>query len=495
MLSFLSQARFKFYSLNVNNMAISLQTNPISMQHIGTFDRTGVLSVYELSNPGLPSTIYFSLESGGAPVIPNNALGKITLLSDEAFEATLGDAKVKIAGTFKVNKYSLFANDLTEVTNIYAHYGLLRAGGICISIADVLASSNDKFLYEVQFYVLDLPTTFQVFKSQLANYSLVQQLSFDIASYESGKRSKVEVIRNTNLYPKVLVSTALTGNDLLIICKDTNGVGGAEHIANSIGIAEESISVTCKVSVVGLDSSGQTSLAYEIIAANPDYSDEPMHVILPMLPKNVIACRVSIDYMLDLQTIGEVVHLTDAIVLTDQQVSLLRPLNAIEISGGATVAFYAVSRENEGIEGVNIVVDDKSVTTQSNGIAEVKLMPGSYTVQITYTDFVKVIPIVVTGPQVVNLLLDVVLIDMQVAVIGSDDYRLPQITMDASNVTKVTDENGVITLRGVEGRVFRITHQLGEVLHEYAMTMDGQDKRILLFNTFDNETLFTDELT
>jgi hypothetical protein len=430
-----------------------------------------------------------------------NQMCKVNLMSNAEFAATLPEPVLQLQGTFILNKYIAYANDLADVTNIVAHYGTIRTGGLQFALTDALASANDSYTYQVEFYAIDAPTLFQVFEQQLNRYRLVQQLSFDIGSYVEGRRIALDVIRYTSLYPKLLVAGDLTGNDLLITCKDTNGVGACKHISQALGIAEESISAACKVSMIGLDRYGQKQMAYTIIASNENYDDTPMHVILPTVSNDVVAVKVDLDYILTLQTIGETLHLTYSLVLTDEQVGTLHPLNADEIAGGVLTTFVVLSSQNEPIEGVTITISDGNKNlmegiTQENGTLAFKLNPGSYIVYVEYERMTKMIPITVSTAQIFTITYDVVLLSMNVQVIGSEQYALPNITLDSSGVTKVSSNAGIIQLRGIEGRVFSITHQLGQTLHQELTRMNaGTTVKMNLFNQFDDELMFQDELT
>ena len=467
----------------------------LTIQYIGSFEQAGTLLVHELANAALPWTIYLSLKDDALFTLPDTSLGGVALQSNADFAMTLPEPVLQFTGVFKVNKYRLYANSLTDVTNVYAHYGLLRAGGIQFSIADTIASEHSDYLMQIDFYALDLPVICQVYKQHLSNYPLVQQLSFDIAGYVNGRRQNKEVIRYTNLYPKLLVNAKLSGNDLLITCKDTNGLSAARHIAESLGIAEETVSATAEITMIGLDIAGQVSQKYQLLAAHANYSDDPLHVVLPKLQPNIVAVQVSVDYLLNLQTIGETIRLNNSIVLTDTEVSNLHPINASELANGIRIGIVALTTNNEPIMGARITIDGKTYMTNEQGLAELLLQPGVYIYQVQYGTIVKTLTLTVAVPQVIQIIFDVVLLAMTVELVGSDDYALPNIELDVDGAKLTTNKQGVILLRGVQGRVFRISHKLGQTLHEQTVSLDSKSARLHLYNEFDDELAFFDEFT
>lgn len=458
----------------------------MQIQYIGSFNRTGTLMVYELSNPGLPWTIYMSLSTDIEPELPITPPCKVSLQTSEEFQASLPAPSQQIYGTFGVNKYRVLANSVAEVTNIYAHYGLIRAGGIIFSVTDMIAASDDNYLYEIEFYALDIPRAFAVFESQLSMYNLVQQLSFDVGSYEQGRRTALNVIRNTNLYPKLLTSLMLDVNDLSIICKDTSGVGAAKHIAMTMGIAEESISVTCNVQLIGLDYEGATKLNYSIIAANPDYGDETMHVILPMVNSDVIAAQVNIEYLLELQTIGEIIRINNTLVLTDEQLAQLRPLNIKDVLNGYEVGFHCYNDNNEPLENVVIKINGETLVTNELGVTIIKLKPGSYVYTAQIDDDYRVDTILVANGMIIRIVFSVRHVDQTLQLFGTNNRVLDNFDFAVNDDIFTTDENGQVVARLLAGQPAMLTAILGDNILTKEIIATEEPKSWNVYTTFDD---------
>lgn len=467
----------------------------MQIQYIGSFNRTGTLMVYELSNPGLPWTIYMSLSTDIEPELPITPPCKVSLQTSEEFQASLPAPSQQIYGTFGVNKYRVLANSVAEVTNIYAHYGLIRAGGIVFSVTDMVAASDDNYLYEVEFYALDIPRAFAVFESQLSMYNLVQQLSFDVGSYEQGRRTALNVIRTTNLYPKLLTSLMLDVNDLSIICKDTSGVGAAKHIAMTMGIAEESISVTCNVQLIGLDHEGATKLNYSIIAANPDYGDETMHVILPMVNSDIIAAQVNIEYLLELQTIGEIIRINNTLVLTDEQLAQLRPLNIKDVLDGYEVGFHCYNDNNEPLENVVIKINGETLVTNELGVAIIKLKPGSYVYTAEINNERRVDSILVANGMIVRITFPVQYVEQSIQLFGTDNKVLDNFSFAVNYDIFTTNENGVIITRLLAGQPATLTAILGNNILTKVFTAKGVPVTWNVYAAFDESTKFELQFT
>lgn len=373
----------------------------MQIKQLGSFEQSGTLLVYELSNPGLPSTIYFRLLTDGIDM-PANALSKVQWYSDEQFQSMLPAAKLELAGLFRVNKYALFSNDIADLTNVYAHYGMLRSGGRSFATIDAIAASDTAFKYEVDFYSLDLQDIFRQYKKQLSNYNLVMQQSFDIAEYaQSGRRLSLQTIYDSNAYSKLCIVSSLQSNVLTVECKDNKGINAAKHIAETLGIAEESIAATCKVSLTCLDVNNLITQQYQIIIARPDYSTDALQLTLPPALQSTVAAKIDIEYVLQLQNIGETISLTDAIVLTDYQVALLHPLTIDNVVNGALVQLVFLA-DNIGVAGVKVRIDDIDYTTDSLGIVKTTLSIGEHSIAYQYNDKIDYKVISVAAPQTIK---------------------------------------------------------------------------------------------
>lgn len=377
----------------------------MEVKYLGEFFKQGVLSVYELDNPGSPSTIYVTFKDD-EHTLGITPLCKVTSQSNADFEASMPAPSLEVTGEFKFCKYAVFANNpVPDNVIINAHNGLIRCGGTQFTVADLLASSNDKFTYETTFNIIDMQYACTANAQLSKAYNLTEQLSFDIAGYTNGRRTSLDAVHTVDAYPKLAVGLSLTGNDLLISCTDTVGVGAAKHIAMSLGIAEENISVTSKITLRGIDKTGQLASLYSIIAANPDYSDEPMHVILPKQPMTVIAVDVTVDYALELHTIGEIVTLRGKLALTDEQIGSLRPLSALDIATGVLIGFTVLSG-NSPVQNAMITVGELIATTNNIGMAELTLQPGTAIATISSGDKHKQLPLIISGPAVHTVSLD-----------------------------------------------------------------------------------------
>jgi hypothetical protein len=466
------------------------------IEYLGNFQRYGLLSVYELQNAGLPSNIYMSLQTESDVSVPITPLCTVNQMSNEDFAAALPEPTLQVYKSFTINKYRVYTDKTIDDAIIYAHYGLIRAGGVQFTLVDMVASDKSDYLYMLDFYAIDIPNAFIVAKDVLQPYSLVQPLSFDMANYVNGHRESLEVTKNTNAYAKLLTKMSLVGNDLTIACQDAAGVSAATHIARVLNIAEESVVITCKVQVIGIDNAGNKVFNYEIIAANGDYGDSPMHVILPGLPDKAVAAQVSIDYIASLQTIGETLHLYDKMILTDEQVVMLHPLSAIDVSNGFATLFRLFDGDGAPLANAVLNINGVNYTSDINGLISLNLMPGSYPYSLTYNGVTKYATLTVGMSMTVQIVFNVVQLDMQVHVVGTDDCPLTgmEITVDGST-TMTTDANGNITLRSLQGRIFTLSAELGQIVHQKQLANNGATQILRIYNSFDDEVVLEDVLS
>jgi hypothetical protein len=235
-----------------------------------------------------------------------------------------------VSGNIRVNKFKVFANNLTDAYKIYAHYGNIRAGGLAFTSFDTVASSNPDYIFETSFYAIDAQALFKQFNSLSTRYDLTQQISFDIATYVSERRTDITVNRNNNLYPKLNTVLSLVANDLQIQCIDTTGVAASEHIANALGIAEATMTSTVKLTLSGIDNSGSEIYQKSAIIANLDYTDEKLAYTLPSIPDTVVALQVYAYYIVSIETLSETMTFTNTMVLTDEQIAQLRPVMVVQ---------------------------------------------------------------------------------------------------------------------------------------------------------------------
>ena len=466
------------------------------IEYLGNFQRYGLLSVYELQNAGLPSTIYMSLHTDSDVQVPITPLCSVNQMSNEDFAAALPVPSVQVYKSFTINKYRVYTDTAIDDCIIYAHYGLIRAGGVQFALIDMVASDKSEYLYMLDFYAIDIPNAVIVAKDALQQYNLVQPLSFDMANYVNGHRESLQVTKNTNAYAKLLTKMSLVGNDLTVTCQDAAGVSAATHIARVLGIAEESIVITCKVQVRGIDNAGNNVFNYELIAANADYGDAAMHIILPALSSNAVAAQVSIDYILNLQTIGETLHLYDKIILTDEQVVMLHPLTAIDVSNGFATLFRLLDGDGAPLANATLNINGVNYTSDINGLISLNLMPGSYPYSLTYNGATKYATLTVGMSMTVQIIFDVKQVDMQVHVVGTNDFPLTgmEIVVDG-NTRMTTDANGDITLRSLQGRIFTLNAELGQIIHQKQMANNGATQILRIYNSFDDQVVLEDVLS
>lgn len=456
------------------------------VRRIGLEHVTARVRLYEISRPGLPAICYTQVD-GLPDVQVSDSLSMLDLskLTPEA----------DFMANISILVFEIKAKSLPELVNVYAHNGLVRAGGARLRSSDFSLTGQGDYAVSAVFRCADLRLLSRTSSSHFDHWPIVQQLSFDITEFNADKLASKLSIRNTSLYAKLAVQAELVLGDLSIVCNDSDGLSAREHVALQTGIAVPSMRVNAEVRLSGFDATGQLVSDYKVIVANPDYSDDPISLALPRVSKNVVVARLDVQYNIELTSIGETLTLTDSAVLTDSTLATLRQLTIYDLQGGASIGFTVKDSDGKPVEGAKISIGDKTVVTDQAGLAVARVRLGTYVYTIAYESIIKTIPITVTSDVVVDAMVDVKQIDMLVTIVGTDSYALPGITLDVNEGTRITDEAGTIRLTGAEGRLFRITHKLGETLHSKVIRATDGQKSIMLFNTFDKEQVFTTEFT
>lgn len=344
--------------------------------YLGSFTVPGTISIYELINANGPATIYFALTDAN-DTLPATPLCKIQQLSNAQFAANLPAPAQQFYANCTLKKYRMYLVDVESDGIIYAHYGQLRSGGLSFTSADILASDKDEYVGYVDFYSIDMQSLYQGEGNLSSKYPLVQQESFDIARYEDGKRADMNTLQSDSAYPKLLTTMQLSGNDLLLTCKDTSGADASTYLARMLGIAETAMNVYCKVTVVGMDAADNIDMLFEQIIANADRGDGPMHIILPKIANDIVAVRIYTEYTIEIQTIGETLIVNNELVLTDEQIALLRPITVNSLSSQATVVIRIVDA-GAPVPNQSIAIAGLSLTTNYAGVVTTKLYPGDY---------------------------------------------------------------------------------------------------------------------
>jgi hypothetical protein len=304
--------------------------NSVLIRYDGSFTRTGTIEVFESGLSMGQTSISFVSQ------FINPVRFTKQLLPESIQNGTYANA---YTGLIPMQRYTVFCNSVYDIKIINAKYGNLYAGGIEFVLADIVASSNDDYAYEVPMYVYDLPVLFQYTN---LGYKITQNLSFDIADYTDSRRIFFTTIQTDNQFGKLSLIPVLVGNELQISCKDTKGQSAGVHIANDIGLSNTTLQCTALIAITGINADGETIYRHVFNIANEDYSDNPITCYLPNLNKNIVACEIAITYNIAMYTLSNNITLYTRLILTDQQISKLRHALVSDID----VALYAMFDEN-----------------------------------------------------------------------------------------------------------------------------------------------------
>lgn len=272
------------------------------------------LRVYEIAQTSGPALIYFSI-----PSIPDIADCKV-MKSDLVLPEPVIDAVIDVP----IIQYAFRTNVMSYDCRLYVHYGMFRAGGFDFSAIDCLASSDTTWLYEYDFAGIDIPALLANNTELFSNYQLLQQLAFTIAEYDSSaRRVDIDSQNSTTSYDKLTVSLNLHLNELSVKCTDTAGQSVCTHLSKLSGIAEESVQCAAEVSLKTYATDGSVLNSYNVLIANPDYSDTTMAVALPSVSRESIAGDIRVKYIVEIGTTGDVITVNSRLVLTDEQLANL----------------------------------------------------------------------------------------------------------------------------------------------------------------------------
>lgn len=280
----------------------------------GQSSTTTQVAVHELEQIGQPSIVYLRVAE-----LPDADKCKAVKADLVLPAATFTEQMVVV-----FDHYVLRTSNLDEAYRLYAHYGLFRAASFDFDAADTIASSDTNYLYELSFKVINVQRLINDNARYFAGYYVQQQISFDIGEYDSNNR-RLDLVsyHSSNEYDKLSTRLRLDKNVLSVQCLDTNGRSASQHLAEQANVAEETIQCSCIVRLKAIDVTGATLTSYSLLAANEDYSDNILQVALPSVNNKTAAAEISISYIIEIMTTGEVITMSNRIILTDEQIANL----------------------------------------------------------------------------------------------------------------------------------------------------------------------------
>lgn len=297
---------------------------------------------------------------------------------------------ISTAVAIRIDKYTIRCKELDGTMQVYAHYGLIRSGGIDVTPSDCIASTDPAFTYQFDLYSINVPDMLSSNAGVGGILDATQQLSFDIAGYIDGRRQYLTTLQTQSAYPKLNTYMSVSDNELSIECKDTEGYSAGEHIARALGVALETISSDCDIRYTVLDENFQIIKDIRANVRNADEQADTIKTYLPMLDKNATAMRISIEYHVNVYTLGITLTFGNAMVLADEQLAELIRNDVEEIGDGYECVFDVRNIFRHGIPNADISIDGMKLTTNIDGLAWTRLLRGSYSYFIKALNFADV---------------------------------------------------------------------------------------------------------
>lgn len=378
---------------------MTISNSEYSIQLVASFDVTTTVSVYELTNAGNPSNIYFAFDD-----IPNNGICRVNsalMLPSEPVFSTMANVRMQ--------KFLVQCNDISDMLQLYIHYGLFRCGGVDVTAAELLASSDDNYMYQFYAYAVDLPELIRNNGQLNAMYTIVQQLSFDIANYTDAKRVSLTAMHSNDMYPKLRSYLAVDGNYLTIECKDTDGYDAAKHISRALGVAEETVTAGCYVRYTCIDENQQLLFDKRHKVANEDENASAILTYLPLLDEAAVGLKIAIDYYVYVYTLGITLTFSNAMILSDEQLAPLIRYTPESVAYGYEVFFRITNVFGSPIPRAKVYIDNIELVTPESGIVVTHLHKGLYTCRIqalNFVDYVDTIHVKANKANVANVIMD-----------------------------------------------------------------------------------------
>lgn len=316
----------------------------VSIRFLANYTKTGICSMYETSNNATIATIVNSevFKYAGLPNedpdantyvrIPKQIITTSTLNDTDNYGNQLFRQVSTYSGLIPYQKYRIYCNSISELKIISAHYGSYYCGGIEFRLSNLIASDNTDYAYMIDFSVINLPLLLEYAKFANVDVNLVQHLSFDIADYADNRRTSIFTIQSDNTYSRLTMTLSLIDNELQISCKDTRGKSVSEHISEDLGLSDTTMECTAKIQMQCINEEGSNVQSYNILAANINYNDDTIAICMPSIVDDAVACSIYVTYNISLYTLSNNITLTSQLILTDEQISNLRPIRLSDLS-------------------------------------------------------------------------------------------------------------------------------------------------------------------
>jgi len=295
--------------------------NAFDIKLLSTHTKRTTVRVYEIEQPSAPSIIYFAIDD----------IANVDKCKAVRSDLVLGDPVLQATVDVPIQHLVFRTNYIEDVARIYAHYGLFRAGGCDFTAADCRASSDTAWMLQYEFDIIDLPELLADNADVFANYKLLQQLSYEIAEYDTdNRRTSLASKASTTAYDRLTVRLVLNKNLLTIACQDTAGRSAATHISSLTGIAEETIQCAAEIRMQALTSTGIELSTYNVLVAHADYSDSAIEACLPAVPSGTAIVAINVKYIIEVNTTGDVITVSSKLMLTDQQIANLQLIYGVD---------------------------------------------------------------------------------------------------------------------------------------------------------------------
>lgn len=295
--------------------------NAFDITLLSTSVKRCTVKVYELEQPSAPSIAYFAIAD----------IANVDKCKAVRSDLVLGEPVLTADIDVPLQHFAFRTNDIDNVCRIYAHYGLLRAGGCDFTAADCKASTDTTWMLQYDFSIIDLPELIADNPEVFKNYRILQQLAYEVAEYDTNnRRTNLLTKANVSGYDRLTTRLALDKNLLTISCQDTAGRYAATHIANLTGVAEESIQCAAEVCMQSMTATGVELSAYNVLVAHTDYDDAPIEACLPAVPNGTSIVAIKVKYIIEINTTGDTITVASKLMLTDQQISNLQLVYGVD---------------------------------------------------------------------------------------------------------------------------------------------------------------------